>query len=159
MFIGSTMSLFQKLNLPQFELKIKEEEGKKLIFDSIRKNYFLLTPEEWVRQHFLNLLITHYKYPKALIKVETGLRYNKLLKRSDIIIFDREGKSFLLVECKSADQKINQASFDQAAMYNMTIKAKYIALTNGLKTFCCRIDQESRQYEFIPDLPPIPEQL
>ncbi len=153
------MSLFQKLNLPQFELKIKEEEGKKLIFDSIRKNYFLLTPEEWVRQHFLNLLITHYKYPKALIKVETGLRYNKLLKRSDIIIFDREGKSFLLVECKSADQKINQASFDQAAMYNMTIKAKYIALTNGLKTFCCRIDQESRQYEFIPDLPPIPEQL
>jgi hypothetical protein len=159
LFIGSTMSLFQKLNLPQFELKIKEEEGKKLIFDSIRKNYFLLTPEEWVRQHFLNLLVNHYKYPKALIKVETGLRYNKLLKRSDIIIFDREGKSFLLVECKSADQKINQASFDQAAMYNMTIKAKYIALTNGLKTFCCRIDQGSRQYEFIPDLPPIPEQL
>jgi hypothetical protein len=154
----SPMSLFQKLNLPQFELKIKEEEGKKLIFDSIRKNYFLLTPEEWVRQHFLNLLVNHYQYPKALIKVETGLRYNKLLKRSDIIIFDREGKSFLLVECKSADQKINQASFDQAAMYNMTIKAKYIALTNGLKTFCCRIDQESRQYEFIPDLPPLPDQ-
>ena len=149
------MSLFQKLNLPQFELKIKEQEGKKFIFDSIRKNFFLLTPEEWVRQHFLNLLISHYKFPRSLIKVESGLRYNKLLKRSDIIIFDRNGKPFLLVECKSADQKINQSSFDQASMYNMTIKAKYIALTNGLKTYCCRIDQESRKYEFIPDLPPM----
>ncbi len=149
------MSLFQKLNLPQFDVKIKKEEGKTFIFDSIRKNYFLLTPEEWVRQHFLHLLINQYNYPKSLIKVETGLRYNKLLKRSDIIIYDREGKPFLLVECKSADQKINQAAFDQASVYNMTIKAQYIALTNGLKTFCCKISQETKKYEFIPDLPPL----
>ncbi len=153
------MSLFQKLNLPQFELKIKEEDGKHYIFDYIRKNYFLLTPEEWVRQHFIHLLLNHYKYPKALIQVEGGLRYNKLLKRSDIVVFDREGKPFLLIECKSADQKINQSSFDQAAMYNMTTKAKYIALTNGLKTYCCCIDQELKKFEFIPDLPPLPEQL
>ncbi len=152
------MSLFQKLNLPQFELKIKEEEGKPYIFDCIRKNYFLLTPEEWVRQHFINLLIDRYKYPKALIKVESGLRYNKLLKRSDIIVFDRQGQPFLLIECKSADQKINQSSFDQAAMYNMTTKAKYIALTNGLKTYCCCIDQELKKFDFIADLPPLPEQ-
>ena len=153
------MSLLPKLNLPQFELKIKEEEGKKYIFDSIRKNYFLLTPEEWVRQHFINLLISTYNYPKSLIKIESGLRYNKLLKRSDIIIYDREGKPFLLVECKSSDQKVTQAGFDQAAMYNMTIKAQYIALSNGLKTFCCKIDQENKKYEFISDLPPIPAQL
>ncbi len=152
------MSLFQKLNLPQFDVKIKKEEGKVLIFDGIRKNFFLLTPEEWVRQHFLRLLIDHYKYPRALIKVETGLRYNKLLKRSDIIIYDREGKPFLLVECKSADQKINQSSFDQASVYNMTIKARYIAITNGLKTFCCKISQETKKYEFIPDLPQMSEQ-
>jgi hypothetical protein len=153
------MSLFRKLNLPQFELKIKEEEGKKYIFDHLRKSYFLLTPEEWVRQHFIHLLLNHYKYPKSLIKVETGLRYNKLLKRSDIIVFDREGKPFLLIECKSADQKINQSSFDQAAMYNMTIKARYLAVTNGLSTYCCVIDQELKSFQFIPDLPTIPEQL
>ena len=147
------MSLFQKLNLPQFDVKIKKEEDKTFIFDSIRKSYFLLTPEEWVRQHFLHLLLNHYHYPKSLIKVETGLRYNKLLKRSDIIIYDREGNPFLLVECKSADQKIDQAAFDQAALYNMTIKARYMAITNGLKTFCCKISHESKKYEFIPDLP------
>lgn len=152
------MSLFQKLNLPQFEVKIKEEEGKHYIFDYIRKSYFLLTPEEWVRQHFINLLLIHYKYPKSLIKVESGLRYNKLLKRSDITVYDRTGSPFLLIECKSADQPINQSSFNQAAMYNMTTKAKYLALTNGLKTFCCEIDHELKKYEFLKDLPIIPEQ-
>ncbi len=152
------MSLFPKLNLPQFEIKIKEEEGKPYIFDYIRKNYFLLTPEEWVRQHFINLLLSHYRYPKALIKVESGLRYNKLLKRSDITVYDRSGQPFLLVECKSAVQKISQSSFDQAAMYNMTTKAKYIVLTNGLKTYCCSIDQELKKFEFVADLPSIPEQ-
>jgi hypothetical protein len=151
------MNLFQKLNLPPFEFKIKEDEGKKFIYDTIRKNYFLLTPEEWVRQHFLHFLINHYHYPKGLIKIETGLRYNKLLKRSDIIIFDRNGRPFLLVECKSADHKLIQAGFDQAAMYNTTIKAPYIALTNGLKTYCCRINQETRHYEFMEDLPTLPE--
>lgn len=153
------MSLLSKLNLPQFELKIKEVEGKKYIFDSIRKNYYLLTPEEWVRQHFINFLIYNYKYPKSLIKIESGLRYNTLLKRSDIIVFDREAKPFLLIECKASDQKINQAVFDQASIYNMTIKAQYIAVTNGIKTYCCKIDQVNKKYEFISDIPTIPDQL
>lgn len=153
------MSLFQKLNLPQFEVKIKEEEGKHYIFDYIRKNYFLLTPEEWVRQHFINLLLSHYKYPKSLIKVESGLRYNTLLKRSDITIYDRTGTPFMLVECKSADQPINQSSFNQAAMYNTTTMAKYLTLTNGIKTYCCIIDHKLKTFEFMSDLPPLPEQI
>ncbi|HVD99381.1 MAG TPA: type I restriction enzyme HsdR N-terminal domain-containing protein [Cytophagaceae bacterium] len=115
-----------------------------------------MTPEEWVRQHFIHLLLNHYNYPKALIKIEGGLRYNKLLKRSDILVFDREGNPFLLVECKSADQKINQSSFDQAAVYNMTKKARYLAVTNGLNTYCCSIDHELKKFEFIADLPALP---
>jgi hypothetical protein len=150
------MSFLPKLNLPQFDIKIKEEAGKKYIFDSIRKKYILLTPEEWVRQHFLHLLIQHYQYPKALIKVESGLRYNKMLKRSDIILYDRTGNPFILIECKSADQKISQAGFEQAAMYNTTIKAQYLVLTNGLRTFCCQIDHINKKFDFIPDLPPLP---
>ena len=153
------MSILQKLNLPQFELIIKEKEGKKYIFDSIRKNYFLLTPEEWVRQHFINFLISTYNYPKQLIKIESGLRYNSMLKRSDILVYDREGEPFLLIECKSSDQKINQAGFNQVSLYNMTIKAKYIALSNGIKTYCCKINHENKSYEFVADIPKMPEQL
>ncbi len=150
------MKPFPKLNLPQFELKIKEEEGKIYIFDLLRKNYFLLTPEEWVRQHFIHLLINHYNYPKSLIKIESGLRYNKLLKRSDIIVYNRDGKPFLLVECKSAEIKLNNNGFEQASVYNKTIQSEFIVLTNGLSTFCCKINQETSQYEFINDLPPFP---
>jgi hypothetical protein len=150
------MKPFPKLNLPQFELKIKEEEGKVYIFDTIRKSYFLLTPEEWVRQHFINLLINHYHYPKTLIKIESGLRYNKLLKRSDIIVYNREGNPFLLVECKSAEIKLSNTGFEQAALYNRTINAPYVALTNGIQTFCCKINQETSQYAYSKDLPSFP---
>jgi len=150
------MKPFPKLNIPQFELKIKEEEGKFLVFDIIRKSYFLLTPEEWIRQHFIHLLIDHYHYPKSLIKIESGLRYNNLFKRSDIIVYDREGKPFLLVECKSAEIKLTNTGFEQASVYNKTIKASFIVLTNGLSTFCCKVNQENGQYEFIKDLPSFP---
>lgn len=145
-----------KLNLPQFEVKIKEIDNKAYIFDSIRKKYILLTPEEWVRQHFINLLINHYQYPKSLLKVESGLKYNRLSKRSDILVYDREGNPFLLVECKSTDIPVNQAGFNQVAMYNMTIKAAFVILTNGLKTFCCKINQETKEATFIADIPMVP---
>ncbi|MFL5728166.1 MAG: type I restriction enzyme HsdR N-terminal domain-containing protein, partial [Cytophagaceae bacterium] len=84
----------QKLNLPQFDVKIQESNGKTEIFDALRKKYIVLTPEEWVRQHFVNLLIQHYNYPKSLISLESGLKYNELQKRSDIVVYDREGKPF-----------------------------------------------------------------
>jgi len=150
------MNSFPKLNLPQFEVNIKEDNGKLFIYDCIRKKYILLTPEEWVRQHFLNLLIQHYKYPKSLIKVESGLRYNQLLKRSDIIIYDRNGNPYILIECKTSELKLNQSGFNQVSVYNKTINAKYLVLTNGLKTFCCKIESENGTYEYVNDLPEIP---
>ena len=90
-----------KLNLPDFDYKLKKAEGKVWIFDVIRKKYLVLTPEEWVRQHVVHFLITHKKYPKALIKLEGGLNYNQLQKRSDIVVFDREGKPWMIMECKA----------------------------------------------------------
>ena len=142
-----------KLNLPSFNIKIKQEEDKHYVYDILRKKFIMLTPEEWVRQHFVHLLINHYKYPKSLIKLESGLKYNKLKKRSDIIVFDRTGKIFLIVECKSTDIAISQKVFEQVTMYNDTLKANYIAVTNGLKHFCCSIDHVKKNFIFLNDLP------
>ncbi|MBS1682702.1 MAG: type I restriction enzyme HsdR N-terminal domain-containing protein [Bacteroidetes bacterium] len=125
-----------KLNLPQFNPTLKKEQGKVWIFDGIRKKYLVLTPEEWVRQHFINYLIMEMKYPKSLFRIEGSLTYNKLQKRSDILIFDRAGKPWMLIECKSPTIKLNQKAFNQVAVYNMTLDAKYLAVTNGMAHFC-----------------------
>ena len=126
-----------KLNLPSIDSNIRKEEGKIWIFDLIRKKYIVLTPEEWVRQHFIHYLINVLKYPRALFKVESGMLFNSLQKRSDIVIHGRDGKPWMLVECKSPTIKLTQKAFNQIAVYNMTIGAKYLAVTNGMVHYCC----------------------
>jgi len=126
-----------ELNLPSIDSNIRKEEGKVWIFDIIRKKYIVLTPEEWVRQHFIHYLIKELKYPKSLFKVESGLLFNTLLKRSDVVIHDRLGKPWMLVECKSPAIKLTQKAFNQIAVYNMTIGAKFLAVTNGMVHYCC----------------------
>lgn len=142
-----------KLNLPSYAYKISESDNKTYIFDPIRKKNLVLTPEEWVRQHFINLLVTHYQYPKTLIRLEGGLRYNKMAKRSDIEVFDTNGNPFLLVECKATFVEINQKVIEQASIYNKTIKAPYLCVTNGLRTFCFAVNQETEKIEQLKDLP------
>ncbi len=127
--------MFQ-LNLPDVDFTIRKEDGKVWIFDIIRKKYIILTPEEWVRQHFIHYLINHLKYPKALFRIEGSLTYNKLQKRSDIVIHDRAGKPWMLVECKSPNIKLTQKAFNQVAVYNMTIGARFVAVTNGMVQYC-----------------------
>src|SRR5690606_11621802 len=102
-----------KLNLPEFEIKIKNISGKNHVFDELRKKFVCLTPEEWVRQHFVHLLVKFYKYPKSLIKLEGGLTYNSLKKRTDIVVYDRQGNTFLIVECKAATIPVTQSNFKQ----------------------------------------------
>lgn len=141
------------LNLPPFEYKIKEIEGKICIFDSIRRKYLVLTPEEWVRQHFVHLLMNHYQYSKNLIRLEGGLKYNQLQKRSDIVIFDQAGMPSLLIECKAPEVSINQAVIEQASRYNHTLRCPYLAITNGLKTFCFEIDFSTQGFRQMADIP------
>jgi Type I restriction enzyme R protein N terminus (HSDR_N) len=141
------------LKLPPYTYKTKEIEGKTYIFDPIRKKYLVLTPEEWVRQHFINLLTTHYQYSKSLIRLEGGLNYNRLQKRSDIVVFDQDGNPFLLVECKAPEVPINQAVIEQASRYNLTLKCPFVAITNGLNTFCFEIDFERGNFKQMKDLP------
>jgi predicted type IV restriction endonuclease len=146
-----------RLNLPTYEVKLKKEEGRNLILDLIRKKYVVLTPEEWVRQHFLNYLIHELKYPKSLFRVESGLKYNHMQKRSDIVIHDRTGQPWMLVECKSPDIKLTQKAFNQIAVYNMTIGARYLAVTNGMAHFCCLAGTPEQKATFLEGFPTFEE--
>lgn len=141
------------LNLPPFDHKLKKAEGKFWIFDVLRKKYMVLTPEEWVRQHFVHYLLTELKYPRALIKVEGGLSYNQLQKRSDIVVFDREGKPWMLIECKSPDEVVGDNTLRQASVYNKTLRANYLVVTNGLKHLCYRIHWTESRTEALSILP------
>ncbi|NOS91311.1 MAG: type I restriction enzyme HsdR N-terminal domain-containing protein [Cyclobacteriaceae bacterium] len=143
----------QKLNLPEINATLKKEYGKVWIFDMIRKKYIVLTPEEWVRQHFIHYLIHELHYPRSLFRIESSLTYNKLQKRSDILIFDRDGKPWMLIECKSADIRLSQKAFNQVAVYNMTVNAKYIAVTNGMVHFCCEAATEGKEALFLENFP------
>jgi len=142
-----------QLRLPSFDFKIKKEGGKNLILDLIRKKYVVLTPEEWVRQHFIHYLVNDLKYPKSLFKVESGLKFNRLQKRSDILIHNREGKAWMLIECKSSDIKLTQKAFNQIAVYNMSIGAKYLAVTNGMVHYCCEAKTTSQEATFLNEFP------
>jgi type I site-specific restriction endonuclease len=141
------------LNLPHYPFKLSQKDDVVFIFDELRKKDLVLTPEEWVRQHFVQYLIHQKKYPKTLIKLEGGLKLNRLQKRTDILIFDKAGEPCVLVECKSTMVKIDQKVFDQAARYNMIHKVKYLVVSNGLQHYCCALNYDSNTYQFLEELP------
>jgi hypothetical protein len=141
------------LNLKPYPFKLKEKEGQLFIFDELRKKELVLTPEEWVRQHFIQHLIHQKKYPKTLIKLEGGLKLNQLQKRTDILVFDLDGKPTILIECKANTVQIDQKVFDQIASYNIIHRVKYLVVTNGINHFYCLINYETKSYTFIEDLP------
>ncbi len=143
----------QKLNLPTFNFKLKSNENKTLIFDCLRKKYLVLTPEEWVRQHFVLYLMEVKKYPASLIAVEKQLTINQLKKRTDIVIFNKQGTPNIIVECKAPKVKITQATFDQIARYNLKLNADFLIVTNGLEHFYCMLDSENERYVFLRDIP------
>jgi hypothetical protein len=143
----------QILNLPSYNHKLKKINDNLCIWDIIRKKYIVLTPEEWVRQHFVHHLINEYKYPKSLIKLESSLNYNQRLKRTDIQVFDRNGNLFMIVECKAPYIKLSEAVFAQAAQYNKILKAQYLTIANGMIFHCCRTDWENERIDFLDNLP------
>jgi len=147
------MDQLQPLNLPPFPFKISDSNGELTLFDEIRKKHIIITPEEWVRQHFVQYLINQKKYPKSLIKLEGGLRLNGMPKRTDIIVFNSLGEKILMVECKAPSVKIDQKVFDQVARYNITHKIALLTVTNGLEHYYCTIDFNKQNYQFIKELP------
>jgi len=147
------MDLLLPLNLPPYPFRITDQNGQLTLFDEIRKKNIIITPEEWVRQHFVQYLIRQKHYPKTLIKLEGGHKLFGMSKRSDIVVFNPDGEKILLVECKAPSVAIDQKTFDQVARYNMIHKVSLMAVTNGLAHYYCRIDFENRGYKFIEELP------
>ncbi len=143
----------QKLNFPSYSFRFKNSENKVSIFDEIRKKFMLMTPEEWVRQNVVRFLLEEKKYPKSYINVEKIIKINGLTKRYDIVVFQPNGKIFLLIECKAPEVPISQNTFDQIARYNMVLEAEFLMVTNGLNHYFCKMDYEKEQYHFLKDLP------
>ena len=141
-----------KLNLPEFKILIKNKDNKPHISDIVRKKFVLLTPEEWVRQHVINFLIQR-KISKNHIAVEKKIVINNLIKRFDIVVFDRSGKILVLVECKAPKITLNQKVFDQVSIYNQHLDSKYLMITNGLTHFYLKVDKKNKKYIFLDNFP------
>jgi len=141
------------LNLPPFEVKMQKRDGKNWIFDSLRKKFIALTPEEWVRQHFVHFLTDYKGYPKGLLANEVQLNLNNTKKRCDTVLFNKDLSARMIIEYKAPHIEITQAVFDQITRYNMVLKVKYLIVSNGIRHYCCRIDYNNMQYTFLPDIP------
>ena len=141
------------LNLPPYPFRITLKAEQHFIFDELRKKHLVLTPEEWVRQHFIHYLIQEKKFPRSLIQIEGGLNLNDRQKRTDIVIFNTAGERIMVIECKAPGIKISQGVFDQAARYNSVHKAKWLVVTNGLKHCYAQIDHVALSFLFCEELP------
>jgi hypothetical protein len=142
-----------QLNLPGFEYRTKIVAEQLHIFDPARRRYVALTPEEWVRQHFIHYLHVHKKVPLSHIAVEKSLIVNHLAKRADIIVFKGGSKPHVAVECKAPTVDISEETFYQVLRYNMTLKVEYLVVTNGLRHVYCKVDYQNNKADFIEELP------
>lgn len=148
------------LSIPISDLKIaKDESGNIKVFDSLRKKFVILTPEEWVRQNFVRWLSDEKGYPESLMANEVEIKLNDTRKRCDTVIFDRDCMPLVIVEYKAPGVEITQAAFDQIVKYNMKLKARYLVVSNGLKIYCCVLDYRNDSYQFIPVIPDYQEAL
>ena len=142
-----------QLNLPAYNFRIIKKNEKPFIFDDLRKKFVALTPEEWVRQHFIRFLINVKHYPASLIAIEKQLVINGLKKRCDAVVYSRNAEPLMIIEFKATTVSIDQQTFDQAAVYNSKLKVDYFIISNGLKHYCCRLDKNVLQYNFLDDIP------
>jgi type I site-specific restriction-modification system R (restriction) subunit len=143
----------QELNLPAYEFRIKTEGTKKYIFDLVRKRFVLLTPEEWVRQHFMRYLTEEKNYPESLMAVEKQITLNGKLFRFDLLVYCRNGQPLLIAEFKAPGVKISQDTFDQVVRYNMALKVERVVVSNGLQHFVCEIDYKQNNYKYLREVP------
>ncbi|MEN8137977.1 MAG: type I restriction enzyme HsdR N-terminal domain-containing protein [Bacteroidota bacterium] len=145
-----------QLNLPKYNHRLKREDNTVYIFDTIRKKYLVLTPEEWVRQNFVHFLIEEKGYPNSHFSIEKGIKVSNTQKRVDIVVYNRDRQIEVLVECKAPEVKITQNTFDQIARYNMTLDAKYLVVTNGINHYFAQLDYKNKKYIFLKELPSYP---
>ena len=148
-----------ELNLPPFEKKVTQRDGKPFILDIIRRQYVALTPEEWVRQHFVHFLISHKGFPHSLMANEVQLKLNGMNRRCDTVVYDRTLKPRIIIEYKAPTVHITQQVFDQICRYNMVLQVDYLIVSNGLAHYCCKVDYSTHSYSFLREIPQYNELL
>lgn len=147
------------LNLPSYSVKLNDNNGVRLIYDPLRKKYIVLTPEEWVRQHFINFLSQYKAYPVELMANEVLLRLNSTSKRCDTVVYDKYLTPIAIIEYKAPHIKVTQEVFEQIYRYNIVLRVKYLIVSNGMQHFCCRIDYNKNTSTFLSDIPTYEEML
>lgn len=150
----SDVSLFAKLNLPPALLDVERlDDGRFTVYDRWRGRRVALTPEEWVRQHFVSMLVDCKGYLSGRIANEISIRLNGTDRRCDTVVYDGAMRPLMIIEYKAPDVKVTQAVFDQIARYAMVLRAPYLAVSNGLCHYCCRMDYDGGTYEFLKEIP------
>lgn len=142
-----------QLNLPLYNFRTKNVNDKVYILDINRKKYVSLTPEEWVRQHFIRFLIENFGYPSSLIAIEKQLILNKMKKRCDAIVYNNNAEPIVIIEFKAPNITITQQTFDQAAVYNTKLNVQFYMISNGLEHYCCKVDFVNSKYHFLSGIP------
>lgn len=143
----------QPLNLPKTDLRIAKQGQKLAVYDILRRKYVALTPEEWVRQHFVHYLISYKGFPAALMGTEVPLRLGSVQKRCDCVCYDRHMRPLVIVELKAPTVPLSQKVMDQICRYNMALHVPYLILSNGLQHVCAHIDYEKGEYRYLNDIP------
>ena len=141
------------LNFPEVKIILEQKEGKNYIYDAIRKKKIVLQPEEWVRQHVVQFLISYKSFPLGLMTEEFSIKYDRMNKRIDLLVYNNELKPILLAEFKSFDIPITNETFLQASVYNHTIKAPYLYVSNGLVSYCAVIDFSKNSITYLEEIP------
>ncbi len=148
-----------RLNLPPFEIKLRGTKAQPQIFDILRKKYIALTPEEWVRQHFVHFLVEHKGYPASLMANEIQLKVGEKTLRADSVLYSRDLKPRMIIEYKAPHIPITQKVFDQISIYNMLLHVDYLVVSNGLQHYICKMDYNDKKYLFLEDIPDYEELL
>ena len=148
-----------RLNLPPFEIKLRGTKAQPQIFDILRKKYIALTPDEWVRQHFVHFLVEHKGYPAALMANEIQLKVGEKTLRADSVLYSRDLKPRMIIEYKAPHIPITQKVFDQISIYNMLLHVDYLVVSNGLQHYICKMDYNDKKYLFLEDIPDYKELL
>lgn len=149
----------QALNLPKADLRILQRENYPVVFDILRRRYVKLTPEEWVRQHFVHYLINMKGYPASVIGNEVEIDLFGTRKRCDSVVYDCEANPLMIIEYKATDVSITQRVFEQISRYNIRLHVKWLIVSNGLQHYCCQINYETKSCIFLPDIPSYEEVL
>ena len=140
-----------QINFPQHNFRIKKENNSHLIFDEVRRLWVTLTPEEWVRQNFMQYLLQVKKYPGPLTAIEKEIRLGELKKRFDILVYDAQHQPWLMVECKGMDVSLNDAVLQQVLRYNVAVPVSYLVITNG--SSCFAYIKKNSQLQLLDALP------